>query len=85
MGLGDVKMLAAMGALLGFWSFLALMAAVILGAVVGIALKICGKGSYIRFGPFLAIGAWAVLVDGAFVFEAWLEAARSLGGWLRPR
>ena len=76
MGLGDVKMLAAMGALLGFWSFLALALAVVSGAVIGLGLKICGKGSYIRFGPFLAFGAWAVLVDGATLLDMWIGMVR---------
>ena len=83
MGLGDVKMLAAMGALLGFWSFLALAIAVVSGALIGTALKICGKGSYIRFGPFLACGAWAVLIDGATVFDMWIDAVHWLGEMLR--
>lgn len=76
MGLGDVKMAAAMGAVLGFWSFAALTVAVFSGALVGIVLKSVGRGSYIRFGPFLALGTWAVLLRGTDLLGAWLALVR---------
>lgn len=76
MGLGDVKMAAAMGALLGFWAFEALGVAVVSGAVVGIALKIAGRGSYIRFGPFLALGTWGALMHGRTLLGWWLDGMR---------
>ncbi len=64
MGLGDVKMLGAMGGVLGFWVFLALALAAIAGSVVGIALRIVAKIRYIPFGPFLAGGMFGVMLYG---------------------
>ena len=67
MGYGDFKLFAALGAWFG-WTALVpiiLMASVV-GAVVGIGLKLGGglrEGKYVPFGPFLA-GAGAL----AFVF-----------------
>jgi leader peptidase (prepilin peptidase)/N-methyltransferase len=46
MGFGDVKMLAAMGGVLGLWALLALGVAALVGAVVGIAMKGAGRGRY---------------------------------------
>jgi leader peptidase (prepilin peptidase)/N-methyltransferase len=75
MGYGDFKLFAVLGAWFG-WEALVpiiLMASVI-GAVVGIALKIGGglrEGRYMPFGPFLAgAGLWTL----AFGPEAVLEA-----------
>jgi leader peptidase (prepilin peptidase) / N-methyltransferase len=76
MGLGDVKMAAAMGALLGFWAFEALAIAVFSGALVGTAMKIAGKGSYIRFGPFLALGTWGALTNGERLWDLLLRLLR---------
>jgi len=59
MGMGDVKMLALMGAFLGTKSLLALLIASLLGTVVGLfiiyGLK-KGRDYEIPFGCFLAIG-----------------------------
>jgi leader peptidase (prepilin peptidase)/N-methyltransferase len=76
MGFGDVKMLAAMGGVLGFWAVLALVIASFVGAIVGIAVKMAGKGRYIPFGPFLAVGMWVVMLWGERVFSAWLSLYR---------
>ncbi len=73
MGFGDVKMIAAMGGVLGFWSLLALVVAVMTGAVVGIVVKLAGKGRYIPFGPFLALGMWIVMLWGVPVLAWWLR------------
>jgi leader peptidase (prepilin peptidase)/N-methyltransferase len=72
MGFGDVKMFAAMGGVLGFWSLLALLVATFAGAIVGIVVKLASKGRYIPFGPFLAIGMWVVMLWGERVLAAWL-------------
>ncbi|CAD5374143.1 Leader peptidase / N-methyltransferase [Rubrivivax sp. A210] len=68
MGYGDFKLLAALGAWLGWQAILpiVLMASVI-GAVVGLAMKAAGalrEGRYVPFGPFLAGGGLAVLLIG---------------------
>jgi leader peptidase (prepilin peptidase) / N-methyltransferase len=76
MGYGDFKLLAALGAWLG-WPMLvpiALMASVI-GAVVGIGMKLSSnlrEGRYVPFGPFLAGGGLFVLLVGAPRILGWL-------------
>lgn len=68
MGYGDFKLFAALGAWFG-WSALVpmiLMASVI-GALVGIALKLgpgLREGGYVPFGPFLAGAGFTALVFG---------------------
>lgn len=63
MGLGDVKMLGMVGALLGPVGMLfTIMAASLGGSVVGLALIVLRGGDRkmrLRFGPFLAVGAIA--------------------------
>jgi leader peptidase (prepilin peptidase)/N-methyltransferase len=73
MGFGDVKMFAAMGAVLGFWSLLALFVATFTGAIVGILIKLATKGRYIPFGPFLAVGMWVVMLWGEPVLSAYFS------------
>lgn len=72
MGFGDVKMIAAMGGVLGTWALLALGLAAIVGAIVGIAMKSARRGRYVPFGPFLALGMWAVMLRGEPLLDAWL-------------
>jgi leader peptidase (prepilin peptidase)/N-methyltransferase len=76
MGFGDVKMFAAMGGVLGFWCFVALLVAVFAGSIFGILIKLAGKGRYIPFGPFLAIGMWVVMLWGAAVLSAYFKMFR---------
>ena len=61
LGGGDIKLLAMVGAFLGWQPvLLTLMLASLSGAVVGIALlafKVMKRGHYIPFGPFLVFGA----------------------------
>ena len=61
LGGGDIKLLAMIGAFLGWQSaLLTLMLASVTGAVVGIGLLVCKvmeRGHYIPFGPFLVFGA----------------------------
>lgn len=69
MGYGDFKLLAALGAWLG-WQMIVpmLLMASIIGATVGIAMKMAGslrEGRYVPFGPFLAGAGMAVLLIGA--------------------
>jgi leader peptidase (prepilin peptidase) / N-methyltransferase len=63
MGFGDVKLAAVLGALLGTTGFLvALLAAVVVGALVGVAQRLLGGSRFVPFGPFLVLGgllAWA--------------------------
>jgi leader peptidase (prepilin peptidase)/N-methyltransferase len=76
MGHGDFKLLAALGAWLG-WPMLVpiILAASALGASVGIAMKFSGQlreGRYVPFGPFLAGAGIAVMLAGAERVLGWL-------------
>jgi len=68
MGGGDIKLLAMVGAFLGWrGALVTLVVAACLGSLIGIALIIC-KGKNLKyalpFGPFLAIGALCALLFG---------------------
>lgn len=74
MGLGDVKMLAMVGAFLGWQQvFVVLLLSTLAGAVVGIGLTAAGRGSMgskLPFGVFIAMAAMiASLVGDALL--AW--------------
>jgi len=78
MGWGDVKLLAMVGAILGWKAALMVFfIAPVFGAVFGIAMMAVHGGRYVRYGPFLA--AAAVLV---IFFEPLLSAyyAMAFGG-----
>lgn len=78
MGGGDVKLLAMIGAFLGWQSvFVTLMVASLIGSLIGVALMIYQRADAklaIPFGPFLAGGALVYLFFGdrilAFYFGA---------------
>ncbi|MFO1219132.1 MAG: A24 family peptidase [Burkholderiaceae bacterium] len=76
MGYGDFKLLAALGAWLGWQALLPIiLAASILGAVVGIAMKFSGalrEGRYVPFGPFLAGAGIVVMLIGTRRALDWL-------------
>jgi leader peptidase (prepilin peptidase)/N-methyltransferase len=74
MGGGDVKLMAMIGAFLG-WKmiFLTLFVGSMLGAVIGIVWKLCTGKEYVPFGPFLSIGALFSLFFGA-LFLHWYWA-----------
>ena len=68
LGMGDVKMLALIGAFLG-WQLVLLTLAVasILGSIVGLGLIVTGRGNMklaLPFGTFLAIAAMFAAVYG---------------------
>ena len=68
MGYGDFKLLAALGAFMGWqWLVAIIILSSLVGAVIGIAgIFIYGrdKNIPIPFGPYLAIAGWIVLVWG---------------------
>jgi len=68
MGYGDFKLLAALGAWLGWQMLLpVILIAAMVGALVGVAMLATGKHSRatpIAFGPFLAAAGWLVLMFG---------------------
>ncbi len=76
MGFGDFKLLAALGAWLGLKMILPiLLAASMIGAVVGLVMKFGGslrEGRYVPFGPFLAGAGLAVMFAGQARVLGWL-------------
>jgi leader peptidase (prepilin peptidase)/N-methyltransferase len=76
MGAGDFKLLAALGAWLGWQMLLpVVLAASMIGAVVGIAMKLVGalrEDRYVPFGPFLAGAGVVVLLAGSQRVMGWL-------------
>jgi leader peptidase (prepilin peptidase)/N-methyltransferase len=68
MGLGDVKMLAMIGAFLGWPQvFVVLLLSTVVGAAVGIAVTLTGRGSMrtkLPFGIFLAMAAYVASLIG---------------------
>ena len=76
MGYGDFKLLAALGAWLG-WSMIlpVVLASSLIGAIVGIGLKVSGQlreGVYVPFGPFLAGAGLVVALAGQQKVLSWL-------------
>ena len=76
MGFGDFKLLAALGAWLG-WSMILpiVLGSSLIGAVVGIGLKVSGglrEGRYVPYGPFLAGAGLCVLFAGRAQVLSWL-------------
>jgi leader peptidase (prepilin peptidase)/N-methyltransferase len=82
MGGGDIKLLAMVGAFLG-WK-LAMMTIVVgsvLGAVVGVTLillRLKTKNEYIPFGPYLALGTVLSLFCGERLLTLYLTFGRGL-------
>jgi len=76
MGFGDFKLLAALGAWLGWQMILPIvLGASVIGAVVGIAMKMSStlrEGRYVPFGPFLAGGGIVVMLAGQHRVLGWL-------------
>jgi len=76
MGYGDFKLLAAIGAWLG-WQLLPLtiLLSSLVGAVVGIALIVLGRhgrNAPIPFGPYLAAAGLIALFWGNWITERYL-------------
>ncbi|HEV7575693.1 MAG TPA: A24 family peptidase [Caldimonas sp.] len=77
MGFGDFKLLAALGAWLGWKMILPIvLGASVIGAIVGIAMKMSAalrEGRYVPFGPFLAGAGLVVLFAGPDRVLGWLR------------
>jgi len=70
MGGGDVKLMAMIGAFLGWkLAILTFFVAPLFGAVAGIIVKIRTKESVIAYGPFIALGAVISLFLGDFIID----------------
>ena len=76
MGYGDFKLLAALGAWLGWQSLpLVLLLASLVGAIVGIALILLrgrDRNIPIPFGPYLAAAGWIALIWGDALLALYL-------------
>jgi leader peptidase (prepilin peptidase) / N-methyltransferase len=76
MGYGDFKLLAALGAWLGWQAILPIvLMASVLGAAVGLVMKATGslrEGRYVPFGPFLAGGGLVVVLAGVPRALGWI-------------
>lgn len=68
MGYGDFKLFAALGAWFGWQALIpVILMASVIGAVVGIGIKVLGQlreGGYVPFGPFLALAGLTAMVFG---------------------
>ncbi len=78
MGYGDFKLLAAMGAWLGWQSIpMIILLSSAVGAVFGIALMVAtkrGKDVPIPFGPYLAMAGWITLMWGDTILAYYMGA-----------
>ena len=76
MGYGDFKLLAALGAWLGWQMVLpVVLASSIIGAIVGIGMKLSStlrEGHYIPYGPFLGGAGLVVMLAGPQRVLGWL-------------
>lgn len=83
MGFGDVKLVAAIGLLVGYKSIFAIsLLAFVLSAVISLILIILNKAkfsSYIAFGPFIVVATIIVIFFGSEVF---IDAYFNLCTWL---
>ena len=77
MGYGDFKLLAMLGAWLG-WEMLPLIVLLssMLGSVIGVSLILTGKqgrSKPIPFGPYLAVAGWIALIWGQEITDIYLK------------
>ena len=80
LGMGDVKMLAMIGAFLGWrLTLVTLIFASFAGALTGVALLVSGRGGMkaaLPFGSFLAVGAGVAAVAGTQLFNWYVSLYR---------
>ena len=77
MGYGDFKLLAALGAWMG-WQMLPLiiLLSALTGAVIGLALIVLRgreRGRPMPFGPFLAMAGWIAMMWGSEIVDGYLR------------
>ena len=77
MGYGDFKLLAALGAWMG-WQLLPviILFSSLVGAVAGVFMIVSRRqqqGQPIPFGPFLAVAGWIALIWGHSISQAYLK------------
>lgn len=75
MGLGDVKLMAGIGLMVGIkGTILTLFASAFLGLIVGLILQKAnrlGQQQYVPFGPFLALGGTVSFLFGNEIWQAY--------------
>ena len=80
MGFGDFKLLAALGAWMGWQALpVIILLSSIVGAAVGIGMILIlgrDKNIPIPFGPYLAMAGWIALLWGQELTQAYLDYAR---------
>ncbi len=76
MGYGDFKLLAALGAWLGWQKLpLIILLSALVGAVIGIAMIVLqqrGRQTPIPFGPYLAMAGWVAMLWGDAIIDGYL-------------
>lgn len=82
-GQGDFKLLAALGAWLGWEALpMVIVLSAFVGAAVGISLMLAGRAEWtskLPFGPYLAGAGWIALIWGESINRTYL-ASSGLGG-----
>jgi leader peptidase (prepilin peptidase)/N-methyltransferase len=76
MGMGDVKLAGVMGLYLGLATAPALLAAFLVGSVVGVALVVRrggGRKMGVPFAPFLALGGLIGLLAGPELIDLYSD------------
>lgn len=77
MGYGDFKLLAALGAWLGYQMLpLIIMLSAVVGAIVGISLMVLKRHDRnvpIPFGPYLAAAGWVAMMYGQDIVNRYLD------------
>ena len=77
MGYGDFKLLAALGAWMGWQSLLVIiLLSSLVGAIVGSIILVSskqGRNTAIPFGPYLAAAGWIALLWGDDIIQAYLQ------------
>jgi len=73
MGMGDVKLAVAVGALLGYpFVWIGLFVGIVLGgvsALILLLLRRVGRKDYLAYGPYLVLGAWLIYVRVGMLFN----------------
>ena len=77
MGYGDFKLLAALGAFVGWQGLpVIIILSSLVGAVVGVSLILLKRnesGQAIPFGPYLAVAGWLTLLHGEEIRQAYFN------------
>ncbi len=77
MGYGDFKLLAALGAFVGWQGLpIIILLSSLVGAIAGVAIMVFqnkGKSVAIPFGPYLAVAGWITLLFKSHITQAYLD------------